>query len=115
LILAAVGGSVAAMHATIVASDPRRPRLILAIEGTSDEVWDAVWRARSVYRRVEWTIGYRPASAAADVLPGSNPRPEWLRDLMARQTPGVDALVRQVDLAVEERRRAAPRRKAAAS
>jgi hypothetical protein len=101
------------MHATIVASDPRRPRLTLAVEGSSDEVWDAVWRARSLYRQVEWTIGVRPASQAAELLEGSTPRPEWLRELMARPEPGIGAVMDQLDQAVEERRVARQRSRAA--
>ena len=100
------------MHATIVARDPRRPRLILAVEGSSDEVWDAVWRARSLYRQVEWTISTRPASQAAQLLEGSTPRPDWLSALMAKPIC-IGQVMNQLDQAVEERRAARQRSRAA--
>jgi hypothetical protein len=92
------------MLATIVASDPRRPRLILAVDGSPDEVWDAVWRARSLYQQVEWTIGTRSAARSEELLEGSTPRPEWLRELMAKPA-GIGTMMDQLHEAVEERRR----------
>lgn len=96
------------MRATIIANEPGKRRQILNVEGSRDEIWDTIWRARSLYAQVEWSIGALSVEQARARLPGSSPRPAWLRDLMACR-PRVGELMSKVEeevVAARKRRRA---------
>jgi hypothetical protein len=94
------------MQATIIAGDQRRGRQILNIEGSRDEMWDTIWRARSLYAQVEWSVGTLSIEQAQARLAGSSPRPAWLRELMVPRDVGelMSQVEDQVDVARRRRR-----------